>query len=146
MTNLNDMTRSELKALVRRHGWDKGDDQIDLRSGTDEIRALVEPRIAALNAALADVLSATQEPDDETGEVAPEPTSAAAEVDVSPPPTFRVERFSKWVKDGVVYQLRAGTFVTTASHPIDELFAQGVPLVEVVAADDSDPGVGHRFT
>jgi len=59
---------------------------------------------------------------------------------------YKVERYSRWVRDGVVYQLNAGCHVSTMSHPIDELVAQGVPLVEVETPDDSDPGIGHRFT
>ena len=59
---------------------------------------------------------------------------------------YKVEWYSRWVRDGVVYQLNAGCHVSSMSHPIDELVAQGVPLVEVETPDDSDPGIGHRFT
>jgi len=66
-------------------------------------------------------------------------------VEPAPVKHYRVARFARWVSDGVVYQLRAGSFVSSSTHPVDELLAQGVPLEEVDAADDSDPGLGHRF-
>ena len=167
--NLAEMDREQLKSFVREREWDG---EIDLRKSTEEIRELAmlkaeldedEPAEATepvllpeedapsveVSTELADEQEAPQD-----GAQAPEPPSETDLAGPSPAPLpedpsaiqyYRVDRFARWVKDGMVYQLAAGTFVSTMSHPIDELFAQGVPLVEVDSVDDSDPGIGHRF-
>lgn len=161
MKNPQNMNRTELKDLVRESGWS---DEISLGTSTEELREFVskklddstavvtpEPPSASDLAGPSPAPLATAESDEETPESAPSSKSAEFEKGAprarSAPGTthYRVERFSRWVNEGVVYQLRAGCFVSSATHPIDELRAQGVPLEEVAKPDDSDPGLGHRF-
>lgn len=152
--NLAEMDREQLKAFVRERGWDS---EIDLRKSTEEIRELCAAKVSTADTVppdpLPDDAGPVDGPTDDTAEAEGAPQDGAQapeqhapdEPVVVPVQHFRVERFARWVKDGVVYQLRAGSFVSTMSHPVDELRAQGVPLVEVESVDDSDPGLGHRF-
>lgn len=162
---LAEMDREQLKAFVRERGWDS---EIDLRKSTEEIRELCAAKVSTADTVPPAPLTADDASGDGTaddtaeaegapqdGAQAPVKTDADDEADEAshatlplvklPVQHFRVERFARWVKEGVVYQLRAGSFVSTMSHPVDELRAQGVPLVEVESVDDSDPGLGHRF-
>lgn len=152
-THPNDMDRNALKDLIKERGWT----DINLKSSTEELREEVASRLG-VEAQKADTLPpapivATPEAPSVSDLAGPAPAPIptlerfvkAPVAPVAGPQSYRVERFAKWVKEGVVYQLRAGTFVSTATHPIEELRAQGVPLAEVSEVDDSDPGLGHRF-
>lgn len=44
---------------------------------------------------------------------------------------YRTDRYSRFCKDGAIYPLVANSLVTSLTHDIAELKAQGVPLVQV---------------
>lgn len=48
---------------------------------------------------------------------------------------YRVDRLAKYCTGGYVYTLNAGSIVSTTSHDLADVRAQGVPLTEVDAAD-----------
>lgn len=67
-------------------------------------------------------------------ELAPQPAAVEAE----PVRYFLVKAFSKYCFQGAVYSLHAGTIVTTLTHDLKDVRAQGVPLEEISA--DQVPG------
>lgn len=69
----------------------------------------------------------------------PPPASPAAEVE-----WYRVERLSRYVVGGMVHTLAAGSEVSTQTHRLEELRAQGVPLVRIDGPSKPGASVGHR--
>ena len=53
---------------------------------------------------------------------------------------FRVKAFSKYCLNGSVYSLQEGTVVSSQSHDLKDVRAQGVPLEEI-SADQIPPAV-----
>jgi hypothetical protein len=67
----------------------------------------------------------------------------------APPPTtryYRVERESVFCQAGTVYKLPAGSVISTLTHDIDEVRAQGAPLLECEGGDKPIDDYGRAKT